>query len=193
MITVTRKQNKRALLGHGFSLIECLIIILITTTLMSFCYNSFQGFLMRQERARFLSSLKEALTFARSTAFFKNSTVTLCGSHSHQRCHLQKDWSSGFIVFENSHENPNHETEPDPARILRIVPGIHYGKLIFNGTSPLIHIGKEGLTMNIGTFLYCPHPPLDQKTEWDGLVLNRAFRAYCLSENLNKVETLECR
>lgn len=193
MMTIARNQNKFKNSMRGFSLIECLIVMLLTIALMGFCYHSFQGFLMRAERARILSSLKEALTFARSTAFFQNTTVTLCGSHSHQKCHLLKDWSTGFIVYENPNENPNHETEPDPTRILRIVPGIHHGKLIFNGVSPLLHISKDGLTMNIGTFLYCPHAPFDQKSEYDGLVLNRAFRAYHLKENINKVETLECR
>lgn len=72
-------------LDRGFSLIECLVALLLMTTLMGFCYHSFQSFLMRHERARFLSSLKDALVFARSAAFFRHTTITLCGSHSHQK------------------------------------------------------------------------------------------------------------
>lgn len=144
---------------------------------------------MRQERALFLSHLKNTLAFARSQAFLKNTNFTLCGSHSKQKCHMQKEFSSGFILF----ENPNQEDFVDGKKILRAIPGLKYGKVYFTGTKALLHIGANSLTMNIGTFIYCPHPPYNKKEEIEGLVINRVFRSYYLRDNPEKVENLECK
>lgn len=113
----------------GISLIELVIVISLLAWLMSAGYHAFQGYRMRQERTLCLSALKDALAFARSEAFFRNTTISLCGSHSQQKCHMLKDWSNGFIIF----ENPSREDAPETHQILRVVPGIRYGTLEFNG------------------------------------------------------------
>lgn len=182
--TIFRWESRK----KGFSLIELLVVVSILSFLMTMGYQGLQAFLMRQERTLVLSALKDALALARSEAFLRNTTITICGSHSLQKCHLQKDWSSGFIVF----ENPDCESIPEPKNILKAVKGIRYGSLEFNGGNSMLHIGPAGMTMSIGTFIYNPKAPFDDMTEErDGLVVNRVFRTYFLNENADKKRGLE--
>lgn len=169
---------------QGLTLIELIVTIAITLLLLSSGYSSLQGYLMRQERALFLSDLKNTLAYARSRAFLDNTAFTLCGSLSKHKCHMQKDWSSGFILF----ENPKKDGLIDNTLILRTIPGVKYGKIYFTGPRGAVHIDGSGMTMSIGTFIYCPHPPFNTLEEIDGLVLNRVFRSYYLKDNPEKIE-----
>lgn len=173
----------------GFSLIEYLMAMVLLCSILLAGHFVLQDFLIRQERTIFLSALKDSLEFARSEAFFRNKTITLCGSHSKQRCHRDKDWSTGFIVFENKDQG----MEVTPGSILRRVSGTKYGRIQFTGVHPHIHVPPRGLSMNIGSFLYCAKDSERTKQELDGLVINRALRSYYLRENSEKLAQTHCK
>lgn len=169
---------------HGLSLLELVIYLMIFMTISFLALSNFRSFLMRQERELTLDRLKNAILFARNEAFRRGKTITLCGSHDQKTCHLEKEWTTGFMMFVNEHQNKqlnhSHNQPNSPADILYVFPKIYYGKLLyqtgFSGNE--LHIHENGMTMNIGDFIYSPKDNQNTLDNQEKLVINRACRCY---------------
>jgi Tfp pilus assembly protein FimT len=154
----------------GFSILELNTVITILTILGILILSSFKQFLMRQERTDVMERLTVAIEYAAQEAFLKNKTTTLCAiSAVPSECRLN-DWSMGFMVFTL---NPKNKKQKE---ILQILPGTHYGKLYFEQFGQHLNITADGSTINVGTFIYCPHNKNPREAE--ALVINKASRIY---------------
>jgi type IV fimbrial biogenesis protein FimT len=165
----------------GFSLIELCIVMGIIAALIFLGLPNFRDFLMRREREICLERLKLAIFLAQNQALLEKKTFTLCGSHNRQSCNDSNDWSNGYILFANETE----ENQPDAIdpKIMQIFPGIRYGRLRFDSNNTRLDIAGNGLTMQIGRFIYRPKAHKDADLEESVLVLNRACRTYRKPEN----------
>lgn len=162
---------------QGFSLFELLVVLAILTIAYCLVMPNLNGFLVQQEAALALDQLQAAIALARNSAFQRGKIITLCGSRDKHSCHLEEDWSSGFIIFENEFKEKQPKT---PQHILQIFPGQKFGKLIYSNVGQLLHIEPTGMTMSIGSFTYSPKRYTDKsdKIESKTLVINRACRCY---------------
>ena len=125
---------------------------------------------MRQEREAVLERLQTAIEYAKQVAFLKDKTITLCAIGPYPlECRLN-DWSAGFMVVEFK------PGDKKITQILQIFPSISYGKLYFEQFGQHLNIQTEGTTVNVGTFIYCPHNKDPREAE--ALVINKAGRIY---------------
>lgn len=155
---------------RGFSALELCIVILMLSVITTFAIPSFTQFLMRAERAMVLDRLQAAIEYAKQEAFVRGKTITICGSINHRTCQ-PKDWSAGFIIFETDEQLPHF-----PAKILYMFPKLQHGKLHFEQFGTNLNITADGMTINNGTFTYCPKNA--DRREADALIINNATRTY---------------
>jgi type IV fimbrial biogenesis protein FimT len=155
----------------GYSCLELCTALVLVSILIFLGVPSFQQSLMRQERELVLERLQMAIEYARQEALIQGKTITLCGSPDQRSCHVDH-WSNSFIVF----ENPDHSNIPKPGNILKVFSGTRYGKLYFAQFGQHLNIKANGMTINNGSFYYCPSKA--NHLEMDSLVINKSGRTY---------------
>ncbi len=155
---------------RGFSILELCTVILILGVITMLAGPTFSQFLMREERTLVLDRLKMAIEFAKQEAFIRATTITVCASINHKTCHAN-DWSAGFIVIEKDAELPNMSKN-----LLYVFPKLQYGKLHFDQFGTYLNVTPDGMTLNNGTFIYCPKN--GDRREADALIINNASRTY---------------
>jgi Tfp pilus assembly protein FimT len=155
---------------RGFSILELCTVILILSFITTFAIPAFSQFLMRGERAMVLDRIKAAIEFAKQEAFARAKTITVCASINHRTCHAN-DWSAGFIIIEMEEPLPHF-----PSKILYSFPKLQHGKLNFDQFGTYLNITADGMTVNNGTFIYCPKN--GDRQEADALIINNATRTY---------------
>lgn len=160
----------------GYSLIEVCITLGILFSLLVFT-PCFKAILIHQEQTFILDKINYAITYARNEAFLRRKTISLCPSINRTSCSPTADWSTGFIIFENSDE----ARQPQAHSILETFEGAQHGYIYFSATGNQLHIHPNGTTTNIGTFLYSPKQSGLLKPK--GLVVNWAARTYILNES----------
>ncbi len=155
---------------RGFSVLELCTVVLILSVISTFAIPAFTRFLMHEERAMTLDRLQAAIEYAKQEAFIRGKNIRVCASINHRTCH-DSDWSAGFIVLEMDEDFPDFSS-----KILYVFPKLQHGKLRFDQFGTHINITAEGMTLNNGTFTYCPKDP--DKREADAVILNKATRTY---------------
>lgn len=155
---------------RGFSLLELCTVILILSFLTTFAMPTFSEFLMREERTMVLDRIQAAIEFAKQEAFAHAKTITICASINHRTCHAN-DWSAGFIIIEIDEQLPRFHSN-----LLYVFPKLQHCKLNFEQFGTYLNITADGMTINNGTFIYCPKN--GDRREAGALVVNNATRTY---------------
>jgi len=87
----------------GFTLLEALIVVSITATLLTLGIPSFRDFLASRAVTAQISDLAGSIRLARTEAIKRGIPVTLCCSENPQAaaptCTAGADWSSGWLMF----------------------------------------------------------------------------------------------
>lgn len=86
----------------GFTIIELMVVIVISAILMMMAVPSYQGFIKRNNIQSLQSRVTAAVVTARSEAASRNAVATLCSSVDGERC--GGTWSDGWIVFVDNGE-----------------------------------------------------------------------------------------
>ena len=155
---------------RGFSILELCTVFLILGFLTAFAIPAFSQFLMREERTRVLDRIQAAIEFAKQEAFARAKTITVCASINHRTCYAS-DWSAGFIIIETDEQLPHFASN-----LLYAFPKLQHGKLNFDQFGTYLNITADGMTINNGTFVYCPKN--GDRREADALIINNATRTY---------------
>ncbi len=87
---------------HGFSLYELLVTTVLVATLLAIGIPSFAATLARQRQRVEIDALFHAIHLARKESIMRRKVVSLCPSDDGVRCSAGKDWSTGWLMFENS-------------------------------------------------------------------------------------------
>ncbi len=102
----------------GFSLFELLITVLIASLILSLGVPSLAGSLARSRQTAEINALFHALYLARKESLRRRHVVSLCPSADGLGCRPGKDWSDGWIMFENSDRDEPPERDPGEALIM---------------------------------------------------------------------------
>lgn len=86
----------------GFSLIELMITILIAGILLTVGVPSFASLIANNRITSQANELVSGLNLARSEASTRGQRVTICSSVDGDSCAADTDWSTGWIVFNDS-------------------------------------------------------------------------------------------
>ena len=93
----------------GFSLYELLMTLALAALLVSIGLPSFSSLLARNRQAVEINALFHAFHLARKQSIMRRKVVSLCPSRDGETCLDDKDWSTGWIMFENTdRDSPPH-------------------------------------------------------------------------------------
>ena len=87
---------------HGFTLLELLMTITITALILAIGLPSFGALRARNAQRVEINALFHAVHLARKSSIMRKQVVSLCPTADGASCSPGRDWSGGFLVFENS-------------------------------------------------------------------------------------------
>lgn len=126
----------------GFTLAELLVALAIVAILLTLAWPSYQQFVVDSRVTAQANEFLTALTFARSEAVKRNTTVTVCKSADGAGCTTAGGWQQGWIVFV---DEGTVATVDGTDTILRVAPAM-------NGPSTLV-----GTTADVASYVsYVP-------------------------------------
>lgn len=101
--------------GRGYSLLELLMTIAIAALLFTIGLPSFAGVAARQRQSVEINALFHAVHLARKESIVRRKVVSLCPSFDGKSCTRERDWSGGFLMFENGdRDEPPQVDEGEP-------------------------------------------------------------------------------
>jgi type IV fimbrial biogenesis protein FimT len=96
----------------GFSLYELLMTLALAALLVSIGVPSFSSLLARSQQAVEINALFHAFHLARKQSIMRRKVVSLCPSRDGESCLAGKDWSPGWIMFENTDRDSPPRVDP---------------------------------------------------------------------------------
>ena len=87
---------------RGYSLFELMMTIGIAALIFSLGLPSFAGLAARQKQRVEIDALFHAIHLARKESIVRRRVVSLCPSFDAMTCTPGRDWSGGFLMFENT-------------------------------------------------------------------------------------------
>ena len=97
---------------RGFTLYELLMTLGLAAIVLSAGIPSFYQILSKNRQTVEINALFHALHLARKESIMRRKVVSLCPSLDGETCHSDKDWSSGWILFENSDQDSPPQVDP---------------------------------------------------------------------------------
>ncbi len=86
----------------GFTLIELMITLAIAVILMTVAVPSFNDTVTNNRITTQTNDLVAALNLARMEAIHRGTSVSICPSSDQSSCSGSNDWSTGWIVYEDT-------------------------------------------------------------------------------------------
>lgn len=87
---------------RGYTLYELLITTGLIAILLAVGIPSFASIAARQRQSAEINALFHAVHVARKESIMRRKVVSLCPSHDGLHCANSTDWSSGWLMFEDS-------------------------------------------------------------------------------------------
>jgi len=103
----------------GFTLLELLVTVLVAALLLALAVPSFDAVLARQRQSAEINALFHAIHRARKESIMRRRVVSICPSPDGARCEPGRDWSAGWIVFENRDRDSPPAVDPGEAVLER--------------------------------------------------------------------------
>lgn len=149
---------------HGYTLLECLVVIVIVGILLGFALPSFSHLMQRTRVVTQVDQLVATINYARSEAINRHAIVTLCKSADGKTC--SGEWRDGWLVFVD--KQAQGQVNPGDV-ILRVHEALHHGdELAWDASSKrdaYLQLDATGATRGqAGTFVYSPGDRNPQNT-----------------------------
>ncbi len=137
---------------RGFTLYELLITILLVALLTSLAIPSLAGSIARQRQRVEIDALFHAIHRARKESIMRRKVVSLCPSTDGRKCLPGRDWSSGWLMFENKdRDSPPQVDNGEPVLLEHRI-----------GKQVRVSANRRGFTLRAtflratnGTFVFC--------------------------------------
>ena len=141
-----------AIQNQGFTLFELLITILLIALISSLAVPSLAASMARQRQTVEINALFHAIHLARKESVMRRKVVSLCPSLDGRKCTPSRDWSAGWLMFENKdRDSPPRIDDGEP------VLTSHRGR-----DQVRISANRKGFTLRAtflratnGTFVFC--------------------------------------
>ena len=148
MLNKTLKQ-------HGFTLLELLYVLAITSILYSVATPSFQSLIASTQRYTLNQQLFTLIQYTRSKAAFQAQNVILCPSKDQKNC--INDWQQPLMIFADKNNNKRRDDEESIDKIENITQKNYRIRWRASGTSRYLRYVSDGSTSyQNGTFTLCP-------------------------------------
>jgi len=141
-----------AIKNQGFTLFELLITMLLIALISGLAVPSLAGSMARQRQTVEINALFHAIHLARKESIMRRKVVSLCPSLDGLKCTPGRDWSAGWLMFENlDRDSPPRIDDGEP------VLASHRA-----GDRVRISANRKGFTLRAtflratnGTFVFC--------------------------------------
>ncbi len=138
--------------SHGFTLYELLITIILVALVSSLAIPSFAGSIARQRQRVEIDALFHAIHLARKESIMRRKVVSLCPSLDGRQCSQSRDWSAGWLMFENKDRDSPPRIDPNEPVLI-----VHRAD-----KEVRISANRKGFTLRAtfqratnGTFIFC--------------------------------------
>lgn len=101
----------------GFSLLELLLTVLAASLILTLGVPSLAATLAKNRQTAEINALFHALYLARKESLRRRQVVSLCPSTDGRNCRPGRDWSSGWILFENADRDEPPERDAGEALV----------------------------------------------------------------------------
>ena len=88
--------------ARGYSLLELLMTISLAALILTLGLPSFADLAARQKQTVEINALFHAVHLARKESIMRKKVVSLCPSFDGRSCTPGRDWSGGFLMFQNT-------------------------------------------------------------------------------------------
>lgn len=138
--------------SRGYSLYELLITTGLIAILLAVGIPSFASIAARQRQLAEINALFHAMHVARKESIMRRKVVTLCPSHDGRACANSTDWSSGWLMFEDSdRDTPPHIDAGEPVLQRHAVAS----EIIIRANRRSFTLRATFLRATNGTFVVC--------------------------------------
>ena len=86
----------------GYTLYELMLTLALVGILASVSVPAFSSTLARSRQVTEINSLFHAIHLARKESIRRRQVMTVCASADGESCRADRDWSSGWILFNNA-------------------------------------------------------------------------------------------
>lgn len=100
---------------QGYTLYELLMTLALVAIVLATGLPAFSGTLARQRQAVEINALFHAIHLARKESIMRRKVVSLCPSADGQSCDAGRDWSRGWLLFENIDRDSPPYVDPGEA------------------------------------------------------------------------------
>ncbi len=87
---------------RGISLYELLMTLALVAVLLGLAVPSFSGIVARNRMHTEINALFHAIHLARKESIMRHKVVSICPSNDGLSCAPGRDWSAGWLMFENA-------------------------------------------------------------------------------------------
>jgi type IV fimbrial biogenesis protein FimT len=99
----------------GYSLYELVITIAVASTVLAIGVPSFSSMMARNRQQVEINALFHAIHLARKESIMRREVVSICPSPDGDQCLPGRDWSMGWIMFNNrDRDEPPHVDAGEP-------------------------------------------------------------------------------
>ena len=88
--------------AQGYSLLELLMTITLAAVILTLGLPSFANLAARQKQSVEINALFHAIHLARKESIMRKKVVSICPTFDGQSCTPGRDWSGGFLMFQNT-------------------------------------------------------------------------------------------
>ncbi len=107
---------------HGYSLYELLMTLTLIAVIVGLGLPSFSGLVARNRLHVEINALFHAIHLARKESIMRHRIVSLCPSLDGVSCEPGRDWSTGWLMFENTDKDePPRRDKGEPLLQTHIV------------------------------------------------------------------------
>jgi type IV fimbrial biogenesis protein FimT len=106
----------------GYSLLELLMTIAVAALILTLGVPSFGALKARSAQRVELDALFHAVHLARKASIMRKQVVSLCPTRDGFSCSPGRDWSGGFLVFENGDRDEPPERDDGEILLHRHLP-----------------------------------------------------------------------
>ena len=98
--------------AHGYSLLELLLTVALAAMLLTLGLPELSRLVARQKQSVEINALFHAVHLARKESIVRRRVVSLCPTLDAQSCTPGRDWSGGFLMFENTDRDEPPRVDP---------------------------------------------------------------------------------
>ncbi|MGI9233100.1 MAG: GspH/FimT family pseudopilin [Woeseiaceae bacterium] len=98
--------------SSGYSLYELLVTTSLIAALLIVGIPGFGSMLARQRQQVEINALFHAVHLARKESIMRRKVVSICASLDGEQCATGKDWSQGWLMFENQDRDSPPRIDP---------------------------------------------------------------------------------